>query len=87
MRGRKDDLEYKRLSTKPISLKSIEDAGFDGIWIDRTLYQKPNLEISKIQPSEEELEKQLHVELGIVPIVSKNGSLMYYSLRSKQMQE
>ena len=87
MRGRKDDLEYKRLSTKPISLKSIEDAGFDGIWIYRRMYQYYGYDITKFQPSEEELKKQLYLELGILPMTNRDNSLAYYPLKSNKTRE
>jgi len=86
MRGRSADLEYKRLSTKPISLKSIQDAGFDGIWIYRRMYEHQH-DALKFQPSEEELDKQLCFELGIDPMTNEDGSLTYYPLNSKKTRD
>jgi len=86
MHGRSADLEYNKLSTKPISLKSIQDAGFNGIWIYRNMYKNDDNALNS-QSSEEELEKQLRFELGIVPMTNRDNSLAYYPLKSNKTQE
>jgi hypothetical protein len=86
MHGRSADLEYNKLSTKPISLKSIQDAGFNGIWIYRNMYKNDDNALNS-QSSEEELEKQLRFELGIIPMTNRDNSLAYYPLKSNKTQE
>ena len=81
MPGRNNDLLYSQLSKKPMSLKAIQEAGFQGIWINRKIYQNyrdTNHSYLKDYPSVEEVEAQLHAELHETPLSNQEGSIVYY---------
>jgi phosphoglycerol transferase len=75
MHGRPAQRLHAAIAKRPLEeqLKLLSHLGFAGIYVDRHGYKEG-----------EEVEEQLRHLLGVAPIVSADGRLAYYSMRSYQ---
>ena len=73
MRGREGDLWQEHVASLPLAeqLKSVAEAGFQGIQVARRGYADEG----------QEIEKQLREQLGVDPIISEDAQDSFFPLQ------